>query len=454
MVALGYLVVLGLFAGLIVFCFIWGAWEYKKPSDPGPLFIDLDRTIDERSEALTLRSSVKAILENKSEPFKEETKLKWLTPSKVLTKASEVDGKIKKILSVDDDLSIPEGAKIDSVLVVNGNLKTGNNCTLDEDVYVVEGAIIGAGNRLQAITTQGDLTIGGGTTVKRFVDADGELKIGDGSSILGSATSAMMITAGRNCTLKKIYSPAGYRLGKARASRQNLKKASKDAKPSELIKWNPKMDRIITERFGEASINNLSMEIKDCLGVQVPENVILRRARILGLVKKSLTKLNRGQKPKYLESATVWMQEAETIRVRGDVRVPKGEAIPYSMIVEGNLSSQNDVIFQGGLHIKGRAIIGARNRIEKSIVCQKELFLSEDVIVNNCIDCEGPVFIRKGARVGVGVEGGGIASASTIFLEEAEGALKIYSRKEIRIVESLNEVTPEYLKPTVEGCAA
>lgn len=167
---------------------------------------------------------------------------------------------------------------------------------------------------------------------------------------------------------------------------------------------------------------------------------------MLGFVHKAFTKLSMEQKPKYLESASVWMQEAETIRVRGDVRIPKGEVVPYNMIVEGNFTSEDDVTFQGGLHIKGRAVVGARNRLQKSIVCQKELVLLEEVIVNNCVDCEGLVLIKRGVRVGVGVEGGGIASASTICLEEVEGALKIYSRAEIRTVEFIKEKIPGRLK--------
>ncbi|NIW16743.1 hypothetical protein GWN19_04990, partial [Candidatus Bathyarchaeota archaeon] len=75
------------------------------------------------------------------------------------------------------------------------------------------------------------------------------------------------------------------------------------------------------------------------------------------------------------------------------------------------------------------------------------LVLLEDVIVYNCIDCEGLVFIKKGARVGVGAEGGGIASASTIYLEKAEGPLKIHSKEGVRIVESLRQVLPVNLKP-------
>jgi len=223
----GYLVVLGLFAGMIVLCFIWGVWEYKKPKDAGPLFIDLDRTIDERSEEST----------------------------RIVSKAA------------------------------------------------------------------------------------------------------------------------------ASESSAHSRKVTKVAELSEPTQ-NPNID--------------------------------------------------------------------ETIRVRGDVRIPKGEVIPYNMIVEGNLTSQDDVTFQGGLHIKGRAIIGARNRLEKSIVCQEELVLLEDVIVYNCIDCEGLVFIKKGVKVGVGVEGGGIASASTICLEKAEGPLKIYSREGVRIGKSHREVVSEDMKQIIE----
>ena len=135
----------------------------------------------------------------------------------------------------------------------------------------------------------------------------------------------------------------------------------------------------------------------------------------------------------------------ETIRVSGDLRIPKGEVIPYNMIVDGNLTSQGDVIFQGGLHVKGRVMIGARNRIEKSIVCQKELFLSEDVTVKNCIDCEGLVLIKRGLRIGTGLEGGGIASRSTIFIEKPVGPLRIKSEKGVRVVGVLNEVIPQDL---------
>ena len=140
----------------------------------------------------------------------------------------------------------------------------------------------------------------------------------------------------------------------------------------------------------------------------------------------------------------------ETIRIRGDITITKGEVIPYNIIVEGNLVSQEDVTFQGGLHVKGRGVIGARNILEKSIICQKELILFENVIVNNCIDCEGHVFIKGGVRVGIGMEGGGITSRSTIYLKNAEGPMRVYSKEGIRIVGNLEEVLPQDLQQFVE----
>lgn len=140
----------------------------------------------------------------------------------------------------------------------------------------------------------------------------------------------------------------------------------------------------------------------------------------------------------------------ETIRIRGDIRITKGEVVPYNMIVEGNLVSQEDVTFQGGLNVKGWAVIGANNCLKKSVVCQKDLLLCENVTIFNCIDCEGLVFVKNGIRVGVGIEGGGIASTNIVYLEQAEGPLRIHSKEGIRIVGNMDEVIPDSLRQVIE----
>ncbi len=166
------------------------------------------------------------------------------------------------------------------------------------------------------------------------------------------------------------------------------------------------------------------------------------KAPVCGTASNSSQTLMTGESNRLYKNPSV----NETIRVRGNVRIAKGEVIPYNMIIEGNLVSQEDVTFQGGLHVKGRATIGANNRLEKSIVCQKDLLLCQNVIVNNCIDCEGYVFIKNGVRVGVGTDGGGIASKRTIYLEKAEGPLRIQSEEGVHLVGNLEDILPKDIK--------
>ena len=167
-----------------------------------------------------------------------------------------------------------------------------------------------------------------------------------------------------------------------------------------------------------------------------------RKAPVWGTGSNSSQTLMKGESNGLHKNPSV----NETIRVRGNVRIAKGEVIPFNMIIEGNLVSQEDVTFKGGLHVKGRATIGANNRLEKSIVCQKDLLLCQNVIVNNCIDCEGLVFIKNGVKVGVGIDGGGITSKRSIYLENAEGPLRIQSEEGVRLVGNLEDVLPKDIK--------
>ena len=157
---------------------------------------------------------------------------------------------------------------------------------------------------------------------------------------------------------------------------------------------------------------------------------------------------NNIHDPKFFNNNKIWQQENETIRVRGNIRIPKNVTIPYNLIIEGDLISDCKVSFKGNLKVKGSAIIGARNTLDKSIVCQKELILLDKVRVNNCIDSEERIFI-KNLKVGVDPFGGGIASSKTIYLEGVQGQQKVYSKEQIHTVESIENKIPEKLKQII-----
>jgi len=83
----GYFVILLSLIGLTSLSFFWAFLEYKRPRDPGPLFINLDRKIKENKEALTLRGDLENNLEEKGWYLVDkDSKPDWLLPYKVLEK--------------------------------------------------------------------------------------------------------------------------------------------------------------------------------------------------------------------------------------------------------------------------------------------------------------------------------------------------------------------------------
>jgi predicted acyltransferase (DUF342 family) len=457
LIPFGYFVILLSLIGLTSLSFFWALLEYKRPRDPGPLFINLDRKIKENKEALTLRGDLENNLEEKGWYLVDkDSKPDWLLPYKVLEKIAVLNQReeMQQIWYVKSKLSVPEGIEFDKVLIVNEDFETGKGCSFFEDVYVKGNSKIGERNQLTSITVHGNLIIGEGTQAKKFVDSDGSLIIGNESVISGSITSNSMITVGTNCTLKKIYSPMGFKLGKITENESLFFSGKKlnTNKLSERVLSNPEIDAIIVEKFGKVSVKKLLQEIKDRLNLKIESERLIKMADILGFAEDVSMELTHVQKPEYLNARRVWEQGNETIRVCGNIRIPKNVTVPYNMIVEGDLISECDVRFQGSLNVKGMGIIGSRNILDKSIVCQKDLVLLDDVRVNNCIESEERIFI-KNVRVGVDLFGGGIASGKTIYLEGTEGLQKIHSNDEIHIVESIAEEIPQKLKGIIEVIA-
>ena len=219
--------------------------------------------------------------------------------------------------------------------------------------------------------------------------------------------------------------------------------------PGYELEWTHEMDEHLRKQFQKASLEDLKRGLDRRFGLSIPEMMILRRAEALGLVGRELESLEDEQKPEYLKSNIVWMQGAETARVRGDVSIPENDIVPFNIIVEGGLISQSDVVFQGGLHVKGSAVLGDRNSVMKSIICEEMVVLGRNTVVENLVDSDGPVFVRRGVIVGTG-ERGGIASGDTVYVELGfSGKTKIYASKGVKVVKNIHEILPEGLKQII-----
>jgi len=218
------------------------------------------------------------------------------------------------------------------------------------------------------------------------------------------------------------------------------------------IRWTSALDDFIRQKFREFPLERLREEIFAKHGIDVSELLILHRAGELGLIKEVLKELERGKKPSYLKSQRVWLQGAETIRIKGDVRIPAKEILPYNLIICGNLLTREEVLINGGIHVKGDAIIGPKNGIGRSLVVEGELVIGEDTIIGSCIDARGPIYVARGVAMGMAGEGGGLASGKTLYMERGTlGKTKIYAAEGVRVVDSIREVIPEKFRVALFG---
>ena len=215
------------------------------------------------------------------------------------------------------------------------------------------------------------------------------------------------------------------------------------------VKWSSAIDEFLRQKFKELTIEKLREEIFAKYKTNVPELLILHRAEELGLIDGVFKELERGNKPPYLKSQRVWLQGAETIRVKGDVRIPPKEVVPYNLIVCGDLFTKEEVVINGGIHVKGDAVIGPENGIGKSLVVEGDLVIGKDTLVGNCADVKGSIYVARGVTIGISKEGGGLVSGKKVYMERGTlGKTKIYAAEGIRVVDSLMEVLPEKFRVT------
>ncbi len=193
-----YFLLLGAFSAMLLLSFLPGYMEFRAPKDPGPLYIELPRVIEPRSGAIQFRRTIKPLSNGQG----------WNQKRLWGTSIHEKDfknnrGKLK-ISRTDGDITIPAGSVVESALIVLGDLVSQENCKFTEMVYVEGRCQIGNNNKLTAVTSMGNLSIGKVSQVLSFVDSDGAVRIGDGCVIGGLITSGETITIEGSCNAKSF----------------------------------------------------------------------------------------------------------------------------------------------------------------------------------------------------------------------------------------------------------
>jgi len=200
-----YLVLLGVFAMMFFLSFVPGYLEYRLPRDPGPLHIDLSRTVEPRSEALHFRMSSESLGKSQEwTPVPPANMPQWTGGALTYQRELKGDGGSFKVLRIDQDLTIPAGTTIESAIIVQGNLVSEQDCSFREWVYVKGQCQIGRSNKLTSVASGSDMIIGEESEIFGFADSDGNVRIGEGCIVRGLVGSGGKITLEGSCEVKKL----------------------------------------------------------------------------------------------------------------------------------------------------------------------------------------------------------------------------------------------------------
>lgn len=485
----GYLFLLAIFAVLLFLIFVPALIELRRPRDAGPLKIDLDAPLNDRYFSLSLEHLVwgEPVGDGPAEKTGDDSEHapvvwskavgaqapKWLTQAKGEVGEVVMNRGTETVWRVAADVRIPDGSRVPNILVAKGSLTAGEGCDFSQDVFVGGDCNIGPRSRLRALGVKGDLSIAQQCEIAEWIDAQGDLTLSDHCTVGTRVTAGKNLIVGTACKLKTMAAPDFSVSVSADPAKQATSETTascegasdKDSavavdggspipeeQGADRLDHIAELDEIIRTEFHQRPIEDIVDIATRCLGGDISAPLIMRRARTLGLIEKPLERISDQQKPAYLRSKIVWRQGHETFRVTGDVRIPTGTRVMYNMIIDGSLVVEDDVMFEGGVHVRGDCQVGKRCIVAASIVAIGRVEVSEDAKIDGVIDADGDVFLHRGVRIGYGKFGGGVGSGSLVILEQGVfGCHKIIGVEGILTVSDGGEphAAPPASQPTV-----
>lgn len=177
------------FALLICLPFLPGLAEVYWPRDRYPLPIDTQYTKDPRYLGKSARRVFAAALEKA--PEGDGPHLLWMSREEQVV--------------ISGPREIPDETAFDHVLYVGGDLATGRRCHLVKEVYATGDTGIGGENTLRTLAVDGDLTLGEGSRIARWVDAEGDLAAGESCDLGHSASCGGRLSLANAVTFRRLY---------------------------------------------------------------------------------------------------------------------------------------------------------------------------------------------------------------------------------------------------------
>ena len=168
-----------------------------------PGFIELFRPKDEKPLALNMN-------------FSKDYKYFGKSFQKILedglgTKHITEPGEYTLMLSKPEKVRVVERGRvsdqktIDEILYVLADFTSGSDAEFRKEIYVRGSCKIGDRNTLRALYCEGDLVIGEGTAVIRWVDGDRDIEIKEGCRLGVSVASTKRLAVARHCSFSRMF---------------------------------------------------------------------------------------------------------------------------------------------------------------------------------------------------------------------------------------------------------
>ncbi|RLG42776.1 MAG: hypothetical protein DRO05_00170 [Thermoproteota archaeon] len=202
--SLGYIILFVLYTAIALFPFVLGFLEYEKPADPGPLYINLDRIVSDRKEALTFRELIEPAIEIGLLAKDVED----LSPETVLRQKPKFHPELGYFRLIYGDAEIPSNTVIEDLLIVIGNLRIGDRCKMLGGVYATGEVRVGSDCTINFIASDSNVFLGRNTSVERWVDAKGTIVITKDCRVR-KATSEHQIEVVECCEMREACANMG-----------------------------------------------------------------------------------------------------------------------------------------------------------------------------------------------------------------------------------------------------
>jgi|GEM_PF-3551991 len=333
----GIFVLVIVFLILIVLPFIPAVREILHPKDNKPLFINQDYIRDPKFFDNSFMEELKPYLVNPDQAKDRTIKFKDQIP-----------------IEYHKDLTVPDSAKTDHLLIVSNNLKTGNKAVFTQPVYVQGGAEIGSNNQLDILKVNGNIKLGRDCSINKWMSSDGGINAGDGVNMGKRATCNNIMLMNKGCRFTNVYA---------------MPIATYEAD------FNPTEDRKIAVELPDGKIEN-NKQVTDFNWyisrklISVPPYSVVNNSMI---VKSDLV----------IRQGTVVNGD---IKVYGSVVIEKGVRIYGELVCEKDVEVGEDsfirenLFSQSWIHLKKGVRIGLPGQ-HKTAIGKKGIKLEKNVLV-------------------------------------------------------------------------